>query len=195
MTFKDKSIPCQDCGGEFTFTAGEQEFYAQKGFTNEPTRCPLGRRARKEGSSLTALAGGGTCPHDLTGQGQIRADAGGGGRSRRSYDDSYSSGYSAGGRDYSSNRGYSSDRGYGDRSRRDRQAYTGPLPGGMVSATVVRIDPAGRFMFVRVEDPGVDVYVHSSLFGRMRQTPREGDIVRITVEASDRGPRATSLEA
>ena len=178
MSFAAKTLTCRDCGVDFGFTAGEQEFYAQKGFTNEPTRCPLGRRARKEGSSLTALAGGGTCPHDLTGQGQIRADAGGGGRSRRSYDDSYNS-----------------DRGYGARSRRDRQAYTGPLPGGMVNATVVRLDPAGRFMFVRVEDPGVDVYVHSSLFGRMRQTPREGDIVRITVEASDRGPRATSLEA
>jgi len=36
MSFKDKHIPCKDCGGEFVFTAGEQEFYAQKGFTNEP---------------------------------------------------------------------------------------------------------------------------------------------------------------
>jgi CxxC-x17-CxxC domain-containing protein len=34
---------------EFVFTAGEQEFYAQKGFTNEPTRCPSCRRARKAG--------------------------------------------------------------------------------------------------------------------------------------------------
>jgi CxxC-x17-CxxC domain-containing protein len=34
---------------DFVFTAGEQEFYAQKGFTNEPTRCPSCRQARKAG--------------------------------------------------------------------------------------------------------------------------------------------------
>ncbi len=44
---QDKIITCRDCGAEFTFTAGEQEFYAQKGFNNEPTRCPSCRSARK----------------------------------------------------------------------------------------------------------------------------------------------------
>jgi CxxC-x17-CxxC domain-containing protein len=34
---------------DFVFTTGEQEFYAQKGFTNEPTRCPACRQARKGG--------------------------------------------------------------------------------------------------------------------------------------------------
>ena len=43
----DKSLACRDCGAPFTFTAGEQEFYAQKGFTNEPGRCPECRAARK----------------------------------------------------------------------------------------------------------------------------------------------------
>jgi len=62
MSFKDKHIPCKDYGGEFVFTAGEQEFYAQKGFTNEPTRCPAGRRARKEGRNLTDITGGRVCP-------------------------------------------------------------------------------------------------------------------------------------
>ena len=36
---------------DFVFTSGEQEFYAQKGFTNEPTRCPSCRQARKAGGS------------------------------------------------------------------------------------------------------------------------------------------------
>jgi CxxC-x17-CxxC domain-containing protein len=45
--FDDKTIKCRDCGNDFTFTAGEQEFYQQKGFTNEPSRCPDCRRARK----------------------------------------------------------------------------------------------------------------------------------------------------
>jgi hypothetical protein len=39
MEYKDKTLTCKDCGEQFTFTAGEQEFYAEKGFQNEPTRC------------------------------------------------------------------------------------------------------------------------------------------------------------
>ena len=44
---QDKIIVCKDCGKEFTFTAGEQEFYAEKGFTNEPKRCKACRDKRK----------------------------------------------------------------------------------------------------------------------------------------------------
>ena len=47
MSYADKTLTCRDCGNEFVFTAGEQEFYAQKGFTNEPTRCPSCRQQRK----------------------------------------------------------------------------------------------------------------------------------------------------
>ena len=45
---KDKTIVCKDCGKEFVFTVGEQEFYAEKGFQNEPVRCKECRVARKE---------------------------------------------------------------------------------------------------------------------------------------------------
>ncbi|MCR5610410.1 MAG: zinc-ribbon domain containing protein [Clostridiales bacterium] len=45
--FEDKVLVCKDCGAEFTFTAGEQEFYAEKGFKNEPTRCKACRQNRK----------------------------------------------------------------------------------------------------------------------------------------------------
>jgi CxxC-x17-CxxC domain-containing protein len=47
VSYMDKSLACRDCGAPFSFTAGEQEFYAQKGFTNEPSRCPECRAARK----------------------------------------------------------------------------------------------------------------------------------------------------
>lgn len=47
MAYTDKTLTCSDCGTTFTFTAGEQEFHASKGFTNEPRRCPNCRRARK----------------------------------------------------------------------------------------------------------------------------------------------------
>ncbi len=39
MALQDKILTCVECGKEFAFTAGEQEFFAQKGFTNEPKRC------------------------------------------------------------------------------------------------------------------------------------------------------------
>ena len=45
--YQDKTLTCRDCGAEFVFTAGEQEFYAEKGFQNEPTRCKDCRAARK----------------------------------------------------------------------------------------------------------------------------------------------------
>lgn len=46
---QDKVLICKDCGCEFIFSAGEQEFYAEKGFTNEPQRCKPCRQARKNG--------------------------------------------------------------------------------------------------------------------------------------------------
>ena len=45
--YQDKVLICRDCQAEFVFTAGEQEFYASRGFVNEPSRCPDCRRARK----------------------------------------------------------------------------------------------------------------------------------------------------
>jgi len=47
LAFADKQIACRDCGTNFTFTAGEQEFYANKGLMNEPTRCQTCRSARR----------------------------------------------------------------------------------------------------------------------------------------------------
>ncbi|NPV27410.1 MAG: zinc-binding protein [Firmicutes bacterium] len=49
--FQDKYLTCKDCGNEFLFSAAEQEFYAEKGFTNEPGRCPACRQARKQRSA------------------------------------------------------------------------------------------------------------------------------------------------
>ena len=51
--YQDKTLKCKDCGADFVFTAGEQEFYAQKGFQNEPQRCKACRDARKNSSKGT----------------------------------------------------------------------------------------------------------------------------------------------
>ena len=45
--YQDKTLVCKDCGAEFVFTAGEQEFYAEKGFQHEPQRCKACRAAKK----------------------------------------------------------------------------------------------------------------------------------------------------
>lgn len=75
MSYADKTLTCRDCGMDFVFTAGEQEFYAQKGFTNEPTRCPNCRRSRKANGG--SGAGGGRSG----GYGERDSYSSGGGRS------------------------------------------------------------------------------------------------------------------
>jgi ssDNA-binding Zn-finger/Zn-ribbon topoisomerase 1 len=45
---EDRTLKCKDCGNDFVFTAGEQEFYKEKGFENEPQRCPDCRKANKQ---------------------------------------------------------------------------------------------------------------------------------------------------
>ncbi len=47
MSFQDKTLTCSDCSKSFTFTVEEQEQFAQRGYTNEPKRCPECRQARK----------------------------------------------------------------------------------------------------------------------------------------------------
>ena len=53
MSYQDKSIRCRDCGQDFTFSSSEQQFFAEKGFTNEPGRCPTCRRAKRNSMSST----------------------------------------------------------------------------------------------------------------------------------------------
>lgn len=94
---QDKTLTCRDCGQAFVFTAGEQAFYAQKGFTNEPTRCPDCRSQRKRSRGDDGYTGGGSYSY---------GGAGGG--------SSYST--------YSTDRGgYGGGGGYGE--RRERTFY------------------------------------------------------------------------
>jgi CxxC-x17-CxxC domain-containing protein len=51
--YQDKTLSCKDCGAEFLFTQREQEFYAERGFQNEPSRCKTCRDARKSSTSGT----------------------------------------------------------------------------------------------------------------------------------------------
>ena len=56
---QDKTLTCRDCSRDFVFTEGEQEFFAQKGFTNEPSRCPECRSARKSSRGGGGYSSGG----------------------------------------------------------------------------------------------------------------------------------------
>jgi CxxC-x17-CxxC domain-containing protein len=49
MSYADKPLACRDCGADFVFTTGEQEFFAMKGLMNEPSRCPTCRAQRRSG--------------------------------------------------------------------------------------------------------------------------------------------------
>ncbi len=49
MEYHDKVLKCAECGAEFVFTAGEQMFFADKGFKNEPKRCKTCKAKRAEG--------------------------------------------------------------------------------------------------------------------------------------------------
>ena len=49
MEYHDKVLKCSECGAEFVFTAGEQMFFADKGFKNEPKRCKACKAKRAEG--------------------------------------------------------------------------------------------------------------------------------------------------
>ena len=95
--YSDKNLTCADCGQEFVFTASEQDFYAQRGFT-EPRRCASCRASRKAARA---------------------SDGGGGGGGYGSY--GAGGGYSAGG--YSGGGGGGGG-GYGSRDRGPREMFS-----------------------------------------------------------------------
>jgi CxxC-x17-CxxC domain-containing protein len=95
----DRTLTCRDCGQAFTFTAGEQAFYAERGFS-EPQRCPGCRSARKaqrasQGYDSGSYGGGG-------GSYSSGGYGGGGGYSSGGYGGGGSSYSSGGGGGYSS---------------------------------------------------------------------------------------------
>jgi CxxC-x17-CxxC domain-containing protein len=75
FVYNDKTLSCADCGQQFVFTASEQDFYAQRGFT-EPRRCPSCRASRKAARAASGVG---------TGYGSYGA---GGGYSAGGYSDS-----------------------------------------------------------------------------------------------------------
>jgi CxxC-x17-CxxC domain-containing protein len=80
LSYADKVLSCRDCGQAFTFTAGEQEFHASKGFENEPSRCQDCRAVRK---AARGDSGGGYGGGYSSGGGGGYSSGGGGGYGRQ----------------------------------------------------------------------------------------------------------------
>ena len=76
MEFQDLSVQCVDCRQDFTFTAGEQEFYDRKGFRERPKRCKTCRESRK----LKRESGGDQGGSDAAGNSRSYSTGGGGAR-------------------------------------------------------------------------------------------------------------------
>ena len=86
MSYEDKTIVCVDCGAEFTFSADEQQRFAERGFTNEPKRCKTCRDAKKAqqgGGSGGGYGGGGRGGYGGGGGGRGGYGGGGGDRGPR----------------------------------------------------------------------------------------------------------------
>ena len=49
MSYEDKNLTCTDCASTFIFSADDQSYHAEKGYQNEPKRCPDCRSARRAG--------------------------------------------------------------------------------------------------------------------------------------------------
>ncbi|MBI2776599.1 MAG: zinc-ribbon domain containing protein [Chloroflexi bacterium] len=82
--YNDKNLTCADCGQEFVFTASEQDFYAQRGFT-EPRRCASCRASRKAARGDGDSYGGGSSRGGggySSGAGSYGGGGGGGGYDR-----------------------------------------------------------------------------------------------------------------
>lgn len=67
--YQDKTLVCQDCAQEFTFSSDDQQYHADKGYTNEPKRCKpcrQSRRAAQSGDSYGSYGGGRREMHPAT---------------------------------------------------------------------------------------------------------------------------------
>ena len=59
MSYEDKNLTCTDCSATFIFSADDQSYHAEKGYQNEPKRCPDCRSARRAGGGGGGGYGGG----------------------------------------------------------------------------------------------------------------------------------------
>ena len=59
MAFQERDLTCVECNQTFVFSADDQQYHADKGYTNEPKRCPSCRQARRSSRGYDGGGGGG----------------------------------------------------------------------------------------------------------------------------------------
>jgi CxxC-x17-CxxC domain-containing protein len=202
---EDRHITCVDCGEDFIFTAGEQEFYSSKGLTNAPTRCKRCRDARKLTRGEGAVGGGGRAARGGGGGGEmytaVCSDCGvetqvpfmpTGGRPVYCRD-CYQNHRGEGG----AGRGSRGARGGGGGGPRHGGAPSGPArpaPTGERSSGAVKwFNESKGFGFIQ-DDGGEDVFVHfSAIQGAGFRTLAEGERVEYDVVMGPKGKQAANL--
>jgi len=189
---EDQSINCVDCGQQFLFTAGEQEFYASKGLTNAPTRCKACREVRKQQRA--------EAPHSSSGRGGsawgrpremhdvVCADCGAETQvpflpvaSRPVYcKDCYESHRPA--------------RAAGRPARAARPSAPARIEGGQHARGEVKsFHEARGFGFIR-DESGEEVFVHfSAILGEGFKSLREGERVEFDVVMGPKGRQAANV--
>jgi CxxC-x17-CxxC domain-containing protein len=205
---EDQSINCVDCGQQFLFTAGEQEFYATKGLTNAPTRCKACREVRKQQRAEAPRGPRGRggpargAPREM--HAVVCADCGAGTQvpflpvaNRPVYcKDCYESHRperAAGGRPARGRRAGPSadapDGGGAPRSSAPVRAGGGQHARGEVKS----FREAKGFGFIR-EDSGEEVFVHfSAILGEGFKSLREGERVEFDIVMGPKGRQAANV--
>jgi CxxC-x17-CxxC domain-containing protein len=199
-TLQDRVIKCVDCGEEFTFTVGEQEFYRDHGLNNAPTRCKRCRENRKGARGADGAGGGGS-------RRQAPSSAGAGGKPM------FPAVCSNGGAET-----MVPFKPSGDRPVYCRNCFSAKKPvavgaarhaggarpaaapsrrassGGREQGSVKSFNEAKGFGFIQT-DGGEDVFVHfSAISGSGFRSLTQGDRVEFDVVAGPKGKQAANVE-
>jgi CxxC-x17-CxxC domain-containing protein len=203
-TREDQTLKCVDCGTEFVFTTGEQEFYEERGLTHPPTRCKSCRNARK---ARSGGEGAGAGPSGgRSGRGSVQmydavcSNCGAPTQvpfqptgARPVYCRNCFQAQRQGG-------GRPAGRGSGSRGGAPRPRASGPppeikkLPGGRMQSAVKWFNESKGFGFIHGEG-GEDIFVHfSAIQGEGFKSLAEGDIVEFQIVSGQRGRQAANVE-
>ena len=194
-TFEDKTIKCVDCGEDFVFTAGEQEFYRDHGLTHAPTRCKRCRESRKGQRQERPAGMGSHAPANRAMYTAVCANCG----AETQVPFEPSPGRAVYCRNcFQSKRG---DQGGARRAASPRHASGGarasvesrPSDGSRSQGAVKWFNESKGFGFIQ-QDGGDDVFVHfSAIQGDGFRVLNEGDRVEFDVVEGNKGKQAANV--
>jgi CxxC-x17-CxxC domain-containing protein len=188
-TLEDKTIKCADCGEEFLFTVGEQEFYREHGLTNFPTRCRgcrEARKARRPDHGRAASHGGHGAGRERETHRAVCANCGA--------ETEVPFAPTAGRPVYCRTCFQASKRSAPAPARHANAARPARVSsGGRQEGVVKWFNAAKGFGFIQTAD-GEDIYLHSSAIqGEGHRGLTEGDHVAFDIGDSGKGKQATNV--